>query len=358
MTPILDVDRVTQAFGGVRALDDVSVAVRAHEIMALLGPSGCGKSTLLRTIAGFVRQTTGEIRIGGRVVDRLPPGKRNVGIVFQNYALFPHLSVFENVAYGLRARGLARAEFGPRTAAVLETVRMASFTDRLPRQLSGGQQQRVALARALATDPAIMLLDEPFAALDKNLRLEMQAEIKRLQRERGLTAILVTHDQDEAMGVADRIAVMQSGRVEQVDVPARIYDRPATLFVNGFVGAANLLPGCITGHHGTRCEVALDAGATLAVADPGEMRAGQRVVVSIRPEHLLLFSTIAPDRWAVRVEARTSLGGSLREELLTSDGGSLIRLSTRLPDGAVTIGDPLVACGLRDGACANVFPIT
>lgn len=355
--PILQVNGVTHAFGSFRALDDVSVAVRANEIVALLGPSGCGKSTLLRTIAGFVHQTRGDILIGGRAVDRLPPGKRNIGIVFQNYALFPHLSVVENVAYGLKARGVSRQEIAPRTRAALETVRMTAFTDRMPRQLSGGQQQRVALARALVTEPTLILLDEPFAALDKNLRLEMQAEVKRLQRDRGLTAILVTHDQDEAMSVADRIAVMHHGRVEQIDSPAHVYDRPATLFVNGFVGATNLLAGRVADRSAGRCAVDLDVGATLSVAERHHLPVGRRVVVSVRPEHLMLFPSPAPGRWPVELRARTVIGGTLREELRAGDGTDLVRVTARMPDGAAPVQPGPFFCGMRDADCANLFPI-
>ena len=358
MTPILEVTDITHAFGGALALDDVSVAVRPNEIVALLGPSGCGKSTLLRTIAGFVRQSKGQVRIAGRVVDQLPPGQRNIGIVFQNYALFPHLSVFENVAYGLRARGMSKAALRPRTTSALETVRMGAFGDRMPRQLSGGQQQRVALARALATEPTLILLDEPFAALDKNLRIEMQAEIKRLQRERGLTAILVTHDQDEAMNVADRIAVMRSGRVEQIDEPARIYDRPATLFVNGFVGAANLLPGQVAAQADGRCTVQLGTGAVLSVAHAGALAVDQHVMVSVRPEHLMLFDADAPDRWRVTLRARGNVGGLMREEFRAADGTELTRLSTRLPDSVAGHGPGPLICGVRDPECANVFATT
>ena len=355
--PLLEVKGVTHSFGGFRALDDVSVAVRPNEIVALLGPSGCGKSTLLRSIAGFVRHAQGQIRIAGGVVDALPPGKRNIGIVFQNYALFPHLSVFENVAYGLRARGVPSAQIAPRTRAALETVRMTTFEERMPRQLSGGQQQRVALARALVTEPSIILLDEPFAALDKNLRIEMQAELKRLQREKGLTAILVTHDQDEAMSVADRIAVMRQGRIEQIDSPARLYDRPATLFVNGFVGAANLLPGKIAAVANGRCSVELVSGATLNVVERSALPVGRGVLVSVRPEHLLLFTSPAPDRWPVQLRASASIGGSLREELLTAEGTELVRTSTRAPGSPAWEAAGPLTCGLRDGDCANLFPI-
>ena len=224
---------------------------------------------MLRVIAGFVRQAGGRVLVDGTGIDHLPANQRNVGIVFQNYALFPHMTVAENVAYGLKARGQPAAVVGQRVERMLDMVQLGTFRERLPRQLSGGQQQRVALARALAVEPSILLLDEPFAALDRNLRLDMQIEVKRLQRQLGLTTILVTHDQDEAMSVADRIAVMNKGTVEQFDTPVAIYDRPQTLFVNGFIGTTNLLPGKVTSVVGDIATVALDAGATLRLPAQG-----------------------------------------------------------------------------------------
>src|SRR5262249_20750775 len=210
---------------------------------ALLGPSGCGKSTLLRIIAGFLVQSEGAVLFDGAVVDHLPASRRGVGIVFQNYALFPHMTVAENVAYGLQAQRWPKEKIASRVEEMLRLVHMQPYHDRVPDQLSGGQQQRVALARCLAVDPKVLLLDEPFGALDKNLRLDMQIEVKRLQRSYGITTVLVTHDQEEALSMADRIAVMNQGRIEQVARPTEIYDNPSTLFVNQFVGATNLLAG-------------------------------------------------------------------------------------------------------------------
>ena len=246
----LDLDGIRVRYGSALAVDGVSLSVEPGEILALLGPSGCGKTTLLRTVAGFIRPDGGRVLVDGHAIDHLPPGKRGVGIVFQSYALFPHMSVAENVAYGLEARGRPRAEIVRRVEAALAAVRMDSFGERRPRALSGGQQQRVALARALAIEPSILLLDEPFAALDRALRLDLQLEIKRIQRELGITTLLVTHDQDEAMSMADRIAVMNAGAVEQFDTPEAIYDRPATLFVATFIGTANLLEGRLDSREG------------------------------------------------------------------------------------------------------------
>jgi len=292
-------------------------------LVALLGPSGCGKTTLLRVIAGFVRQAGGRVLVDGAGIDHLPANQRNVGIVFQNYALFPHMTVTENVAYGLRARGRRAAEVAQRVNRMLDMVQLGEFRERLPRQLSGGQQQRVALARALAVEPSILLLDEPFAALDRNLRLDMQIEVKRLQRQLGLTTILVTHDQDEAMSVADRIAVMNKGKVEQFDTPVTIYDRPQTLFVNGFIGTSNLLPGRITSLVGDTATVALDAGAVLRLpASPG-MGPGALVLVSVRPEQLVLSPLATAESWPIEPGLSLPLGSQLVHESRTADGTAL-----------------------------------
>src|SRR5436189_4923076 len=243
----LTLDNITQRFNDFVAVRDINLDVAGGELVALLGPSGCGKSTLLRIMSGFIRQTEGRVLFDGEPGDHLTPSQGGVGIVFQNYALFPHMSVADNVAYGLQAHKWPREKIAPRVAEMLGLVHMSEFAQRKPRQLSGGQQQRIALARCLAIDPKVLLLDEPFGALDKNLRLDMQIEVKRLQREYGITTILVTHDQEEAPSMADRIAVMNHGCIEQVSTPLEIYDRPQTLFVNQFVGTANVVPGELRG---------------------------------------------------------------------------------------------------------------
>jgi len=276
-------DRITHRYGGQVAVGDVTLDIGGGELVALLGPSGCGKTTLLRIVAGFVRQMAGRVLVGGAPIDHLSPSRRGVGIVFQNYALFPHMSVADNVAYGLAAGGADRATQKAEAARMLELVQLGHLADRLPRALSGGQQQRVALARALAVKPAILLLDEPFSALDKNLRLDMQIEVKRLQRLSGVTTVLVTHDQEEALSMADRVAVLSAGRLEQFAPPTEVYDRPASLFVNGFVGQANMLAGTLAGPTSVR----LDVGGTVMVR-PCAAQQGSRVTVCIRPEHMLL----------------------------------------------------------------------
>jgi putative spermidine/putrescine transport system ATP-binding protein len=348
----LDVESLTVRYGATLAVDDVTLAIKPGEVVALLGPSGCGKTTLLRVIAGFVRQAAGRVRVDDAPVDHLPANQRNIGIVFQNYALFPHMTVAENVAYGLRARGVRGSELKARVVRFLDFVQLGGFRDRLPRQLSGGQQQRVALARALAVEPSILLLDEPFAALDRNLRLDMQIEVKRLQRSLGLTTILVTHDQDEAMSVADRIAVMNKGRVEQFDTPIAIYDRPDTLFVNGFIGTTNLLGGKVAALDGDMATIALDAGATVRLPAAKGLAAGAPILLSVRPEQLALCDSAGPDRWRIEPGLSLPLGAQLVHEARTPDGGALKIVEPRLsvPRGA------RLYCTLAPDAKPSLFP--
>src|SRR5882724_311944 len=281
----LIIDSVTQRYGSFRAVDNITLDIKAGELVALLGPSGCGKTTLLRIIAGFIVQSEGRVVVGEQAIDDLPPNRRTIGIVFQNYALFPHITVADNIAYGLAARGASRAEQHTRVEEMLALIQLKHVADRFPKQLSGGQQQRIALARALAVKPSILLLDEPFAALDKNLRLDMQIEIKRIQRLAGTTTILVTHDQEEALSMADRVAVLNQGRLEQYSPPTEVYDTPRSLFVNTFVGTANTLPGRLVALNG-EATVALDIGGEIRTRAPTvPMAAGDRVTVCMRPEH-------------------------------------------------------------------------
>jgi ABC-type Fe3+/spermidine/putrescine transport system ATPase subunit len=240
-TPDVELVGATKRFGAVTAVDAVDLAVRPGEFLSLLGPSGCGKTTTLRLIAGFEHPDEGEVRIGGRDVSRLPPYKRNVNTVFQSYALFPHLNVRDNVAYGLKQRGLRRRERRTRAGEMLELVHLAGYEKRKPRQLSGGQQQRVALARALVMQPQVLLLDEPLGALDLKVRKQLQVELKRIQEEVGITFVYVTHDQEEALAMSDRVAVMNAGRIEQLGPPREIYDSPATEFVAEFIGDTNFV---------------------------------------------------------------------------------------------------------------------
>jgi putative spermidine/putrescine transport system ATP-binding protein len=326
----LRLDTITHRFAATTAVRGVSLEVSAGELVALLGPSGCGKSTLLRIIAGFIRQSEGAVRYDGEPVDHLPPNRRGAGIVFQNYALFPHMTAAQNVAYGLEARGDPRARVRARVAEMLTLVQMSELAERYPGQLSGGQQQRIALARALAVEPKILLLDEPFGALDKNLRLDMQVEVKRLQRLYGVTTIMVTHDQEEALGMADRIAVLNHGAVEQFASPVEIYDWPATLFVNQFVGTTNLLPGVIDSVDGGECRVGFAAGESLICRANG-FAAGARVLVSIRPERLRLAATPGPGRLRATVGIVMPLGPTLVYDL-TLANGTAVRVAVPRPE--------------------------
>jgi putative spermidine/putrescine transport system ATP-binding protein len=348
----LDVEDLTVRYGQAVAVDGVTLAIEPGEVVALLGPSGCGKTTLLRVIAGFVRQAAGRVRVDGAPVDHLPANQRNIGIVFQNYALFPHMTVVENVAYGLRARGMRGPEIQARVSRFLDIVQLGGFRERLPRQLSGGQQQRVALARALAVEPSILLLDEPFAALDRNLRLDMQIEVKRLQRQLGLTTILVTHDQDEAMSVADRIAVMNKGKVEQFDTPVTIYDRPQTLFVNGFIGTTNLLNGRVAALNGGTATIALEAGATVRLPASSSFGAGAPVLLSVRPEQLTLSAIPGPEYWPIEPGLSLPLGAQLVHEARTADGSALKIVEPRL----ATLNGARRYCGLAADARPSLFP--
>jgi spermidine/putrescine transport system ATP-binding protein len=280
-TPSVDLRSVTKRFGELVAVDDLSLELAGGEFFTLLGPSGCGKTTTLRMIAGFERPSEGAIRIEGADVADLPPHKRPTNTVFQSYALFPHLSVRDNVAFGLKRKHVAKAEIERRVAAELERVGLSAEANRRPAQLSGGQQQRVALARALVNLPKVLLLDEPLGALDLKLRKELQLELKGIQREVGITFVYVTHDQEEALTMSDRIAVMNRGRVEQVGDPEAVYERPATTFVAGFIGVSNLLPAAISGPG----EVRLAHGPTLRVPTDG-LTPGEYCNAVVRPEKL------------------------------------------------------------------------
>ncbi|ACA18403.1 ABC transporter related [Methylobacterium sp. 4-46] len=347
-------DGITHRYGEAVAVGNVTLDIKGGELVSLLGPSGCGKTTLLRIVAGFLRQTEGRVIVGDAVMDDLPPSRRAVGIVFQNYALFPHLSVAENVAYGLAARGAPRAEQEAEAERLLGLVQLGAMAERYPRQLSGGQQQRVALARALAIRPAVLLLDEPFAALDKNLRLDMQIEVKRLQRVAGVTTILVTHDQEEALSLSDRVAVLSQGRLEQFAAPTTIYDAPESLFVNTFVGSANTMPGRVVGQEGAGARVALDAGGEIVVRRPGRALApGARVVACLRPEHLRL--TDGEEGIAGVVEMALPLGPTVIHEVRVGAGGALKVAEPRLGGAAARPPGTAVRVAVAPGL-ASAFP--
>ncbi len=344
----LTLDAVTQRYRGTAAaaVDQVTLQIGAGELVALLGPSGCGKTTLLRIIAGFVQQTAGRVVVGGKPIDALPPHQREVGVVFQNYALFPHMSAADNVAYGLAARGASRDQQRRKGQEMLALVQMSHLAARLPREMSGGQQQRVALARALAVGPRILLLDEPFAALDKGLRLDMQIEVKRLQRHAGITCIMVTHDQEEALSMADRVAVIHQGRLEQFAPPNEVYDRPASLFVNRFVGASNTLRARMGPD-----DTAEIGGLRWPVRALGP-KAGAPALVCVRPEHLRL--TDGPGL-AGTIELSLPLGPQIVHEIRLADGQELKLVEARSHGSGQREPGTAVTLALAEGAMPNAF---
>ena len=349
----IELDGIQHRYGAATAVESVSLQVNPGELVALLGPSGCGKTTLLRIVAGLVRQTAGSVRIGGEAVDSLATNERGAGIVFQSYALFPHMSVETNVAYGLRARGVNASEARARAHEMLELVQMSAYAQRYPRELSGGQQQRVALARTLAVRPRVLLLDEPFAALDKNLRLDMQIEIRRIQRDLGITTVLVTHDQEEAMSMADRIAVMRAGRVEQFDRPEVVYDQPATLFVATFIGTANLLPGHMRSDSvgfALECE----GGGAIRISQPRPCNDAGSVLLAARPEHLTLTEP-HENALAGRIGMVLPLGPALVYEVEIA-GGRTVKVTAPRNSGSPRFGaGDAVSLALRQGSPASVF---
>jgi spermidine/putrescine transport system ATP-binding protein len=284
-------ERVSKLFADVAAVDDLSLDIEEGEFFSMLGPSGCGKTTTLRMIGGFEEPSYGTVYLGGRDVTDLPPYKRDVNTVFQSYALFPHLNVFENVAFGLRRKKIGGDEVASRVNESLRLVEMDGFQERKPGQMSGGQQQRVALARALVNRPKVLLLDEPLGALDLKLRKQMQLELKRIQEEVGITFIYVTHDQEEAMTMSDRLAVMRHGRIEQIGPPEAVYESPQTEFVAGFLGASNLLDGTLGGTSGDVTTVHLATGSDVAVpASRVPAGVGPEVKVGVRPEKITIES--------------------------------------------------------------------
>jgi len=311
MSTTLDLQGIEKRYGATRAVAGVDLSVAPGELVALLGPSGCGKTTTLRMVAGFVEPTAGRILMGGADITRMPPHKRNAGMVFQSYALFPHLSVADNIAFGLRRRAVPRAEIAARVARMVSLLQLDGLEQRLPRQLSGGQQQRVAVGRALVINPAVLLLDEPFSNLDALLRDSTRIEMRRLQTTLGLTTLFVTHDQAEAMAISDRIAVMHRGRIEQIGTPREIYDRPATRFVAGFIGRANLF------------DAPEEAGLRLAPAEPGAAACWL-----LRPEAVTL--DLAPP------EGPNAVAGTVE---VVSFLGTGTHVSLRLPSGRILLAE-------------------
>jgi iron(III) transport system ATP-binding protein len=315
-------DALTRTFDTVRAVDDISLTIADGEFFTLLGPSGCGKTTLLRMIAGFCDVESGGIWFDDKRIDQLPAHQRNIGMVFQNYAIFPNLTVAQNVAYGLKARKIDKGDIDRRVAEALEMVELPRHGARWPHEMSGGQLQRVAIARSLVIKPAVLLFDEPLSNLDAQLRTHMRVEIRQLQKSLGLTAVYVTHDQEEALAISDRIAVLRGGRIEQVGTPEAIYRTPETAFVGSFMGATNMLSGVVGASDGETTSV-MAGGAELRV--PGRVGApGDRVLLSVRPETLRL------------VEGGEGAGLTLTARLTMREFlGPILRLHATLPDGTV-----------------------
>ena len=297
----IDLRGVTKRYGAERVVDDVSLAIQPGEFFSLLGPSGSGKTTTLMMIAGFAGVDEGAIAVDGADISGMQPQHRGFGMVFQNYAIFPHLNVFENVAFPLRARRQPEAAVRERVTWALDLVQLGAFADRFARQLSGGQQQRVAIARAIVFEPRIVLMDEPLGALDKNLRYDMQVEIKEIQRRLGMTVVYVTHDQEEAMNMSDRIAIMNRGRIEQVGMPSEVYERPSNAFVGRFLGEANILDGTIDGLEGD-CATLRVGGLVLLARVRDAVTVGSRASLFVRPERVAIRLPGAGERSGNRVE--------------------------------------------------------
>lgn len=320
---------ICKSFGGERVVDDVSLAVAPGELISVLGPSGCGKTTTLRIIAGFVEPDAGHVLLKNANVTRVPPYKRDVGMLFQSYALFPHRTVVDNVAFGLKMRGVGKRERRRQAQEALEQVRLGEFAERYPRQLSGGQQQRVALARAIVIRPSVLLLDEPLSNLDARLRQDLRGQIRELQQRLAITTVFVTHDQEEALTVSDRIVVMNRGRIEQVGRPAEIYRTPKTRFVTEFIGEANIIAGVLEPSSGGEVSFVANEGLeAVKVAGPEE-RTRRAAAISLRPEALRLFHPDDPrslsyaNRFPGTVTATTFLGAASVFRVMISSGMSL-----------------------------------
>jgi len=313
MTDIaVDLKGVTLTYGAFVAVKDVDLKIDKGSFVTLLGPSGCGKTTILRSIAGLVTPTSGEIVVAGRLINDVPIYKRNIGLVFQNYALFPHKSVADNIAFGLKYRDVPKADIERKVKRALDMVRLPGVEKKLPSQLSGGQQQRIALARAIVIEPDVLLLDEPLSALDAHLREEMRTELKIIQREVGITTIFVTHDQEEALAMSDRIVVMNHGLIEQNGTPEDVYRTPATKFVASFLGQSNLMTGTVVQAGNGSARITLDNGASIEAKAPASAKAGSKVTVILRAQRLEVGKKAAngANKLKGRIAATSYLGGT------------------------------------------------
>lgn len=357
--PVIEIDHVVKRFGEFVAVDDVDFSIGQGEFFSMLGPSGCGKTTTLRMIAGFEQPTSGAVRLDGVDVSKVPPNKRDVNTVFQQYALFPHMNVFDNVAFGPQSKKVDKTTIKKRVTEMLEVVRLTEFASRRPAQLSGGQQQRVALARALVNLPKALLLDEPLGALDLKLRHAMQFELKRIQREVGITFVYVTHDQEEALTMSDRIAVMSDGCVEQIGTPAEIYDNPASVFVAGFIGQANLWPATVTEHTAGTARVSALGGASLCGScGDSTLTVGSEVTLMVRPERIAISlaqptpQTGSDQSVSATVSDLAFQGPIVRLALEAADGSPII--ANVDPDADLPLlrpGDSVWASWTQSAAC-------
>lgn len=354
MSVSITVDNVTKKYGDKTVIDEVSLDIKPGEFFTLLGPSGCGKTTLLRMIIGFNTIEGGEIKVQDKVVNHIPVNKRNMGMVFQNYAIFPHMSVKENVAFGLKKQKLSKAEIEEKVDEILRVVRIEEFKDRMPDKLSGGQQQRVALARAVVTYPQVLLMDEPLSNLDAKLRVEMRNAIKDIQQQIGITTVYVTHDQEEALSVSDRIAIMEAGTIQQVGTPREIYNRPGNLFVSNFIGTSNTLKAKI----GKNSKgVFLDFGENYSEEMPNlldNVEQGEEVIVSIRPQEFVLTKNEKGIKGIVKDSMFLGINTHYFIELLD---GSTIEAIGDVDDSTIIPNDTKINLNIKPSKI-NVFNIT
>ena len=343
MTQALTVQNLTAHYGTTKVLEDLSLSVAAGELVSLLGASGCGKTTTLRLIAGFLEPTSGTITLGGRDLTRLPAYKRDIGLVFQNYALFPHLSVLDNVAFGLKQRGVAAAEREKRARAMLERVGLSHLADRLPGALSGGQKQRVALARALVIEPPLLMFDEPLSNLDAKLRVDMRVEIRQLQRANGTTSVYVTHDQEEAFSISDRVAIMNAGRIMQLDTPETLYQRPANAFVARFVGFENLVPMTVVARDGAIVTAEMKGGTRLPLDQDRFGAIPDAFVLAARADGLAVTADPAAAGIPAATGLRTYLGRAYQYQCETEAG--------------MLIANGSLSAPLEPGSAARLVPV-